>query len=178
MLELKRKLELNNVISNKKINKEKEEHEELIDLIINNFNCISIDTNKKEEEIIDLTNLDTKIFSNSNTEKSILNNQKFLLNDIEICPICNQQQYRLYLYYNRVCNHCTNKYYILDDNYNRMIFGNLGIAGGIQSFTFINGEKVVSKPSINNPLVYNCNILGIKCIARENIYGGIIIQKI
>ena len=139
---------------------------------------------------LDTTKLDVKLekplFNNSNTKKTLRNNQRYFLNQIETCPVCSVYQYILYMYTRRVCADCINKYYILDKDNNRMFIGNLGIAGGIQAITMIDMKKVdtpfsqrqyMHHPSMPNPFMYECYIKGIPCIAQENPYGGIIIQE-
>ena len=130
------------------------------------------------------------IFSNSNTKPTLRNIQRHLLYIFEKCPICNKSQNVLYNYQNRVCDPCLAKYYIMDASNNRLLVGNLGIAGGIQVFQLLenstqdSGQDQDSSqyPSPNLVKVempyapmYECYIKGIHCVAQECKYGGITI---
>ena len=118
------------------------------------------------------------IFSNSNTKPTLRNIQRHLLYIFEKCPICNKSQNVLYNYQNRVCDPCLVKYYIMDGSNNRLLVGNLGIAGGIQVFQLMENSTQDSSQNlvkVEMPYapVYECYIKGIHCVAQECKYGGI-----
>ena len=121
------------------------------------------------------------IFSNSNTKPTLRNIQRHLLYIFEKCPICNKSQNVLYNYQNRVCDPCLVKYYIMDGSNNRLLVGNLGIAGGIQVFQLLENSTQDSSPNLvklEMPYapMYKCYIKGIHCVAQECKYGGITLQ--
>jgi len=117
------------------------------------------------------------IFSNSNTKPTLRNIQRHLLYIFEKCPICNKSQNVLYNYQNRVCDPCLVKYYIMDGSNNRLLVGNLGIAGGIQVFKLLeNSTQNLVKVEIPHKHMHECYIKGIHCVAQECKYGGITLQ--
>ena len=131
------------------------------------------------------------IFLNSFTKPTLRNIQQHLLYIFEKCPICNKSQNVLYNYQNRVCDPCLAKYYIMDGSNNRLLVGNLGIAGGIQVFQLMENSTQDSgqdQDSTQDPSpnlvkvempyapVYECYIKGIHCVAQECKYGGITLQ--
>lgn len=119
------------------------------------------------------------IFSNSFTKPTLRNIQEHLLYIYEKCPVCNKSQNVLYGYQHRVCLACLVKYYIYDGSQNRILIGNLGIAGGIQVFQLLE-DNSGNNCKIELPYfpVIKCYINGIHVFAKECVYGGIIIQKI
>jgi hypothetical protein len=116
------------------------------------------------------------VFSNSKNLETLRNIQQHMLYIYENCPICKTQQTILYRYLNRVCDKCLDKYYLLDSSNNRILVGNLGICGGIQAFQLILdiSENLV-KSELPYQLKVECYINGLKCIAQECHYGGIIL---
>ena len=117
------------------------------------------------------------IFSNSFTKPTLRNIQEHLLYIYEKCPVCNKSQNVLYGYQHRVCLACLVKYYIYDGSQNRILIGNLGIAGGIQVFQLLEDNSGnLTKHEETYSQTRECYINGIKCVASECKYGGIIIQ--
>lgn len=118
------------------------------------------------------------IFSNSNTKSTLYAIQTHLLYIFEKCPLCNKTQNVLYGYLNRVCTNCLSKYYIFDGSHNRILIGNLGIAGGIHAVTITTDSSAnITRKDLAYKSVYECYIKGIPCLAQECRYGGIIIQS-
>ena len=118
------------------------------------------------------------VFSNSQNVKTIRSIKHHMLYIFENCPICNKTQSILYRYLNRVCEQCLTKYYLFDCSNNRILVGNLGICGGIQVFQIkLDISENLVKVELPYSLSIECYINGIKCIAQECHYGGIIITS-
>ena len=119
------------------------------------------------------------IFSNSHTKPTLKNIKNHTLYIFEKCPICNKVQYVLYGYSRRVCDNCVSKYYTMDSSNNRLLFGNLGICGGMQAFKLMAdiSENLI-KHELPFSLIYNCYIKEIPILAQECKYGGIIYTAI
>ena len=67
----------------------------------------------------------------------------------------------------RVCYKCVDK--ALDRNGNPVKFSNIDVFGGFKSIHYINNKYVENNDHI-------CYINGIKCIADEARFGGIIVR--
>ena len=119
------------------------------------------------------------IFSNSKTSLTLRNIQHYMLYIYESCPICKKVQSILYRYNDRVCNPCLEKYYIMDSSNNRLLVGNLGIAGGLQVFqvnTDISGN--MTKVELPYTRTVPCFINGRPVVAQECMYGGIMVTSL
>ena len=134
---------------------------------------------------MDSSNNRITVFTNSFTKPTLRNIQQHLLYIFEKCPICNKTQNVLYGYKNRVCAACLTKYYLYDASQNRIVIGNLGIAGGIQAFQLLmdnsgnltkDNSENLTKHEMPYSQTYECNINGHTCVAQECKYGGIVIQ--
>lgn len=119
------------------------------------------------------------IFTTSSTKHTLRNIQEHLLYSYEKCPICNKSQNALYGYPNRVCSRCLEKFYVYDEPQNRVLVGNLGIAGGIQVFELLEdncGNLIKREKSYQ--IRHKCMINGITCIVEECKYGGVQYMKL
>ena len=114
------------------------------------------------------------IFTNSFTKPTLKNIKQHTLFIWEKCPVCKTAQQVLYRYLDHVCNNCLAKYYMLDGSGNRLLIGNLGIAGGIQAFKLIaDSSGELHRVELPYALMYKCTINGVKCVIQECVYGGI-----
>jgi len=128
----------------------------------------------KLNKIMELSRPIDYIFTNSLTNKTLQNIKQHTLYLWEKCPVCKKSQQVLYKYLNRVCNICLAKYYMLDGSNNRILVGNLGIAGGIQAFKLIaNSSGEIQKIELPYSPEYKCSINDVKCIIQECVYGGL-----
>lgn len=126
---------------------------------------------------MDSSNNITTVFTTSFTKPTLRNIQEHLLYIYEKCPVCNKSQNVLYGYQHRVCANCLTKYYVYDGSQNRILIGNLGIAGGIQVFKLLEDNSGnLTKHEETYSQMRECYINGIKCRAQECKYGGIILQ--
>jgi len=114
------------------------------------------------------------IFTNSFTKPTLVNIKNHTLYLWEKCPVCKTAQQILYRYLDRVCDKCLVKYYMLDNSGNRMLVGNLGIAGGIQAFKLIaDSSGELHRVELPYALMYECTINSVKCVIQECVYGGL-----
>ena len=65
---------------------------------------------------------------------------------------------------------------MLDESGNRLLVGNLGIAGGIQAFKLIaDSSGELHRIDMPYALKYECTINGVKCVIQECVYGGLLV---
>ena len=86
-------------------------------------------------------------------------------NTIQKCPICSVEVSSNVRYPNYVCGDCAKK--ATDENGRSLTFYNTHLSGGFEAIYTEN-----NKPRDGNV----CFINGIKCIASEARFGGIVIQ--
>jgi hypothetical protein len=92
----------------------------------------------------------------------------------QFCPICNAEVKPIQRYPDYVCDVCTEK--AVDSEGRRVLFANEGISGGLIAFRAVDRPHELNEDRelTDNPI---CFIDGIRCIASEAHFGGVVIRK-
>lgn len=87
----------------------------------------------------------------------------------QYCPVCKTEVHKNERYTNYVCSNCVAN--ATDIHGNKVEYSNVDILGGVKCTHKCNQNKICE-------CKYECYIDGIKCIASEARFGGIVIQPI
>jgi hypothetical protein len=91
------------------------------------------------------------------------------------CPLCGASVPRSDRYPHRLCEDCVNL--AADEDGRRLVFANESLSGGIVATFAADGAPYGERLTQSGFTIgYRCYVRGVKCIAEEARFGGIVLQ--